>query len=193
MAYGDFKDLIRSTVSDKILRYKAFNVAKNPKYDEYQKRLASMVYKFFDKKKSGGAIKNKIMSNKELVEKLHKPIIRKVEKSKVYSSFIENIWGTHLADMELISKFDKGFRFLFCIADMNDRHDWVIPLKDKKGITITSAFQKNLSESNGKLNRARVDFDKKNNKEDPKFRTGDHVRISKYKNTFAKAYVPNWS
>ena len=58
MAYGDFKDLTRRTASDKILRYKAFNIAKNPKYDGYQRGHASMVYKFFDKKTSGGAIKN---------------------------------------------------------------------------------------------------------------------------------------
>ena len=59
------------------MRDKAFNIAKNPKYDEYQKGLASMVYKFFDKKYSGSAIKNENMSNKEFTEELHKPIIRK--------------------------------------------------------------------------------------------------------------------
>ena len=59
------------------MRDKAFNIAKNPKYDEYQKGLASMVYKFFDKKYYGSAIKNEYMSNKEFTEELHKPIIRK--------------------------------------------------------------------------------------------------------------------
>ena len=56
MAYGDFKDFKRRTACDKILRDKAFNIAKNPKYDGYQKGLASMVYKFFDKKSAGGGI-----------------------------------------------------------------------------------------------------------------------------------------
>ena len=77
MTYGDFKDLTRRTASDKILHDIAFDVAKNPKYDGYQRGLASMVYRFFDNKTSSGAIKNKIMSKKELAEELHKPIIKK--------------------------------------------------------------------------------------------------------------------
>ena len=77
MTYGDFKDLTRRTASDTIFRDKAFNIAKNPKYDEYQKGLATMVYKFFDKKTAGGAVKNDIMQNKELAKELRKPIIRK--------------------------------------------------------------------------------------------------------------------
>ena len=80
MAYGDFKDLTRRTASDKILRDKAFNIAKNPKYDGYQRGIASMVYKLFDKNISGGAIKNEVMSNKVLAEELQKPIIRKFKK-----------------------------------------------------------------------------------------------------------------
>ena len=75
MAYGDFKDLTRRAASDKILHDKAFNIAKNPKYDEHQRGLASMVYKFFDKITSGGAIKNKNMSSKKLTEELNKPFI----------------------------------------------------------------------------------------------------------------------
>ena len=63
-----------------------------------------MVYKFFDKKTSGSGIKNENMSNKELAKELHKPIIRKSNKRKVQSPFIDNIWGADLADMQLISK-----------------------------------------------------------------------------------------
>ena len=63
MAYGDLKDLNRRTVADKVLRDKAFNIAKNPKYDGYQRGVASMVYKFFDKQASGGTVKNEIISN----------------------------------------------------------------------------------------------------------------------------------
>ena len=74
MANGDFKDLTRRTASDKILRDEAFNIAENPKYDEYQRELASMVYTFFDKKTSGRAIKNEVMSNKRLAEELQKPL-----------------------------------------------------------------------------------------------------------------------
>ena len=85
MAYGDFKDLKRRTAADNLLRDKAFNIAKNPKYDGYQGGLASMVYKFFDKKTKGSgvtlankcAIKS-IPQNEQLTEELHKPIIKKI-------------------------------------------------------------------------------------------------------------------
>ena len=70
MAYGDFKNLIRRTFADKVLHDKAFNLAKDTKYDGYQRRLASMVYKFFDKKTSGSGIKNENIPNKELAEYL---------------------------------------------------------------------------------------------------------------------------
>ena len=71
MAYGDFKDLKRRTASDKILRDKAFNIAKNPKYDGYQRGLASMVYKFFDKKSVGSGFNIPTDSDKQVAEKLH--------------------------------------------------------------------------------------------------------------------------
>ena len=80
MSYGDFKDLTRRTSSDKILRDKTFNIAKNPKYDAYQRGLASMVYNIFDKKTSG--IKNENIWNKQLAEELHKPVITKFNKGK---------------------------------------------------------------------------------------------------------------
>ena len=120
MAYADFKDLNRRTVSDKILPDKVFNIAKNPKYDGYQRGLASMFHKYFDRKTSGGAatlanksaIKNENISDKELGEELHKTIIRKFKKRKVNSTFIDNIWGGDLTDMQLISKLDKGICFL---------------------------------------------------------------------------------
>ena len=80
------------------------------------------------------------MSNKELAEKLHEPIICKFEKRKVHSAFTDNVWGTDLADIQLISKFNKGIRFLLCLIDIFSKQAWVIPLKDKKGITITNAF-----------------------------------------------------
>ena len=82
MAYGDFRDLTRRTFADKVLGDKAFNIAKDPKYNEYQRALASMVYKCFDKKSSDSGIKNENISNKELTEELHKPIIKKFNKKK---------------------------------------------------------------------------------------------------------------
>ena len=83
MAYEDFKDLARRTASDKILRDKAFNIAKNPKYDGYQRGLASMAYKFFDKKPKGGSFNKEIKQKKQLAEELHKPIIKKSEKKEI--------------------------------------------------------------------------------------------------------------
>ena len=77
MIYGDFKDLARRTASDEVLRSKAFNIAKNPKYDGYQRSLASMFYKFFDKKTQDSGVNNEIKQNEQLIEELHKPIIKK--------------------------------------------------------------------------------------------------------------------
>ena len=124
-----------------------------------------MVYKYFDKESApfadksafGSGIKNENISNQELAEELRKPVIRKFQKRKVYSSFIDNIWGADLADMQLIIKFHKGSRFLLCIMDIFSKYAWVIPLKDKKGIRITDAFQKNLDESSRKVNKIWVD------------------------------------
>ena len=73
------------------------------------------------------------------------------------SSFKDNIWGVDLADMQLLSKFNKGFRFLLCVIDIFSKYTWVIPLKDKKGISIINAFQIILKESNRKPNKIWVD------------------------------------
>ena len=105
------KHLTRRAASDKILCEKTFSIAKTPKYG-YERGLASMTYKFFDKKTSGSGTKKESISNKELAAELHKPIIRKFNKRKVHSSFIDNIRGADLTDMQLITKFNKGIRFL---------------------------------------------------------------------------------
>ena len=238
-----------------------------------------MVYKFFDSKVSRSGAKP-IPENKQLANELHKPIIRKFEKRKVYSTFKDNIWGVDLADMQLLSKYNKRIRFLLCVIDIFCKYAWVVPLKDKKGISIVKAFQLILKQSNRKPNKIWVDkgselynacfkkwlrdndivmysahnerksvvaerfiktlkskiykymtsisknvyidklndivdeynntyhtaikmkaIDVKDNKyintskeinnKDPKFKVGDHVRISKYKNIFAKGYMPN--
>ena len=131
MAYGDFKDLARRTASDKVLRDKAFNITKNPKYDGYHRGLASMVYIFFDKKSVGNGV-NTHANNKKLAEELQKPIIRSFKKRTIYSGFNDNIWGAHLADMQLISIFNKGLRFVLCVINIFSKYAWVVPLKDKK-------------------------------------------------------------
>ena len=223
-----------------------------------------------------------VNENKKLANELHQPIIRKFNKRKVYSSSKDNIWGADLADMQLLSKFNKGIKYLLCVIDLFSKYAFAVPLKDKKGISIVNAFQSILNESKRKPNKIWIDkgsefynasfkkwlqdndiimysannegksvvaqrfirtlkskiykymasisknvyIDKLNaivnkynniyhttikmkpinvkdntyintNKEidykHPKFKVGDRVRISKYKNVFAKGYVPNWS
>ena len=114
MVYGDFKDFEKRSFADNVLRDKAFKIASDQKYDGYQTGLASMVYKFFHKKSQGSGVANN-NKNKQLAEELHKPIIRKFEKRKLYSSFRDNIWGVDLADMQVLSKYNKGYRFLLCV------------------------------------------------------------------------------
>ena len=143
MASGKSNDLTKRTQSDKVLRDKAFKIASDPKYDGYQRGLASMVYKFFDKKSSGSGIVNE--PNYQLANELHKPIIRKFKKRKVYSSFRDNIWGVDLADMQSLSKYNKGIKYLLlCAIDLFSKYAWVVPLKDKR-IAIVNTFQKIIS------------------------------------------------
>ena len=200
----------------------------------------------------------------------------------MHSLFRDNIWEVDSADMLLLSKFNKGFIFILCVIDIFSKYAWVVPLKDKNGISIVNAFQKLLKECNRKPNKIWVDkgtefyknyftkwlqdnnivihsahnegksviaerfmktlknktdkymtsisknvyidklddivkkcnntyhtsikmkpvdvkdsiyidFKKESNDKNPKFKVGDHVRISKYKNIFAKGYMPNWS
>ena len=89
MAYGKSKDFVKRTQSDKVLKDKAFKIASNPNYDGYQRGLASMVYNFFDKMSKGSGIVNE--PNYQLANELHKPIIRKLKKRKIYSFFRDNI------------------------------------------------------------------------------------------------------
>ena len=155
MAHRNFKDLTRGRTSDKVLRDKAFKIVKNPKYDGCQRGLASMVYKFFDKKSSGSGITS-IKPDYQLACELHKQIIRKFKKRKVHSSFRNNIWGVDLAHMQSLSKYNKGIKYFLCTIDLFSKYVWVIPLKDKKGTSIVNGFQKIISEGR-KPNKIWVD------------------------------------
>ena len=116
---------------------------------------------FINSSIKNSGIKNENVSNKYLSKELQKPIIRKFIKGKVHSRFIDNIRGAGLADMELITKFNKAIRFLLCVIEIYSKYAWVIPLKDKKAITITSAYQKILKESDRKPNKIWEDKDSK--------------------------------
>ena len=140
MAYDKYTDLTKRTQSDKVLRNKAIEIASNLKYDGCQRGLASMVFKFFHKKSTSSSIN--FISNQQLADELRKPIIRKFKRGKVYSSFKDNIWGVDLADMQLISKYNKGIRYLLCVIDLFSKYAWVLPLKDKKKSLLSMHFKK---------------------------------------------------
>ena len=241
---------------------------------------ASMVYKFFEKK------------SKEMVLIYHQSLMKNQLKNytnqlleifkNVYSGSEDNIWGADLADIQLISNFNKGFRVLLRVTDIFSKYAWVFPLKDKKGVRIVDAFKKILDDFNRKPNKILadkgsefynssskkwlkdndiemhsihnegksvvaeifiktlktkifkytnsilknvyiyklddivneynnahhrtikmrpvdvkdntfIDFKIEVNDKDSKYKVGDHVRISKYKNIFAKVYTPIWS
>ena len=178
-AYADHKDLINRTEANKVLRDKAYDIASNPKYDGYQRGLASMVYKFFDKKstadpssleRTGSGFKKLKNTTKPtagpsalarnssiLAHERHKPIIIKFNKRKVYSQFKGNIWGVDLADMQSLSRKNNGIKYLLCAIDLHSKYAFVIPLKDKKGISIVNAFNKIIKQSSRKPNKIWVD------------------------------------
>ena len=92
-----------------------------------------------------------------LADELHKPIIRKFNKRKVYSQFKDNMWGVDLADMQSLSRKNKGIKYLLCVIDLYSKYVFVIPLKDKKGISMVNAFNKIIKQSNRKPNKIWVD------------------------------------
>ena len=126
MAYGKSKDLTNRTQSEKLLKDKACKFVSDPKYDGNQRGLASMVYKFFDKKSasfnksSGSGIVNE--PNYQLANELHKPELHKPILGKVYSSSRENIWGVDVADMQSLSKYSKGNKYLLFAIDLFSKY-----------------------------------------------------------------------
>ena len=138
-----------------------------------------MVYKFFDKKSTAeprakhviesGTTKSKDTTKSTaepsalarsflvLADELHKPVIKKFNKRKVYSQFKDNIWGVDLADMQSLSRKNKGIKYLLCAIDLFTKYTFVVPLKDKKGISITNAFNKIIKQSKRKPNKIWVD------------------------------------
>ena len=131
----------------------------DPKVDGYRRCVAAMVYKFFIKRTKGSGIKSvtRFSENKQLGEELHKPIIRNFKRRKVYSSFKNNIWGVDLAYMSLISKFNKGIKYLLCVIYLFSRYTWVVGLKNKKEDSTVEGFKKILDSSGRKPNKIWVD------------------------------------
>ena len=155
MSYGHFKDLTRRTSPDLILlkirnMMDIIEVLHQWFMNTTEARSDTLITR--DKSVSGNCVQNEKISNKELAEELHKPIIRKFNKRIAHSTFIDNTWGADHTDRQSISKFNKGIRFL-CVIDIY----CLITLKDKRGITIINVFQKVLNESIRKPNKIWVD------------------------------------
>ena len=129
-----------------------------------------MVYKFFDKNSTGSGFKKLKNTTKPtagpialarnssiLADERHKTIIRKFNKRKVYSQFKDNIWGVDLADMQSLSRKNKSIKYLLCAIDLYSKYAFVVPLNDKKGISIVKAFNKIIKQSSRKPNKIWVD------------------------------------
>ena len=132
-----------------------------------------MVYKFFDSKVTssngetilGTGVGSERKINRKKIkpitesnkEELHKPVIRKFNKRKVYSSFKDNVWRVDLADTRLLSKQNKGIKYILCAIDLFSKYAFVMPIKDKRGISIVNAFEKIIKQSNRKPNKIWVD------------------------------------
>ena len=137
VAYGDFKDVTRRTAPDNLFCNNAFDIAKNPEHDGYQRGLSSMVYNFFDKETSAtcankfavSRIKNK---NYQLAEELYKQLLKKLRERKVVLPFRDNIFGATLDDMQLIANLLKelGFYYLLLIFSVNMHGLLVWKIKD---------------------------------------------------------------
>ena len=124
MAFGKAKDLVRRTQSDKVLTDKAFKIASDPKYDGYQRGLASMVYKFVIKNLVGV-----LLLMKQIISWQMNFISQLLENSKKekYIHHLDNIWGVDLVDMQSLSRYNKGIRYLLCTINLFSKYAWVIP------------------------------------------------------------------
>ena len=135
-------DLAKRTISHKISKDWAYKITRNPKYDGYQRGLASMVYKFFDKRPN-----LRVSVNEDLAKELHKPVVKKFKLKKVYARFKHNIWAAGLAEMGSLSSFNCGNNYLLCIIDVFTKCAWVKPYKDKNCKTILHGFIEIVNES----------------------------------------------
>ena len=117
------------------MKYRAYEIARKPKYDGDKRALASMAFMFFDKKTRSG-----MSVNEQLVEELHKPVIKKFKRRKVSGRFEDNVSAADLGEMESLSSNNKNGKYLLCVVDVFTKYAWVKPSKDKKGKTVLNAF-----------------------------------------------------
>ena len=110
-------------MTDKILKTRAYEIARN----RYQRALANMVYKFFDKK-----VGSRMSVNEQLAEELYKPVTKKFKRRKFYTRFKDNIWAADLAEMKSLPSKNKNVKYLLCVIDVFTKCAWVKLLKDKK-------------------------------------------------------------
>ena len=130
-AYANNKDLTKKTVPDKILKDKAYQSVLNPKYDGYQKRLASLVYKLFDPSKIESGPRSKVRTNvnKVLAQKFNQ-WLKNSKKEKCMQGFKDNIWAANIAKLGSLSSMNRGVKYLLCVIDVFTKYAWVKSLKD---------------------------------------------------------------
>ena len=130
-AYSDIKDLAKRTILDKILKLKLMKLLEIVNMMDKKRALARMVYKFFDKKPGSAATvagKAGVSVNEQLIEELHKPIIKKF-KRKAYENFKDNIWAADLSKMESLSSKNRNIKYLLCAINISTKYSWVNKVK----------------------------------------------------------------
>ena len=151
-AYFDTKELAGRTISDKILRDRAYEIARNNGYDIYQRALEIIVYKLFDTKTGSG-----ISVNEQLVEILHAQMIKKFKRRLDYARFKRNIWPADLAEMEWLPSKNRNAKYFLCVIDIFTKYAWVKPLKNKKDKAVLNVLIEIVNKSNRKPNKLWVD------------------------------------
>ena len=133
------------------MKDRAYEITRSHKYDGYQRALARMVYKFFDKKTGPW-----VSVNEEIAKDLHKQVIKNLKRRKVYARFKGNIWAADLAEMVSFSSKSQNVKNLLYVIDIFTKYAWK-PMKDVKGKTALNAFIEIVNESYHKTNKLRVD------------------------------------
>ena len=151
-AYSDSNDLAKRTILDKILKDRAYEIARNCGYGGYQRALAGMVHKIFDKETG-----SRISVNEWLAKELHNTVIKIFKRRKVYARFKFYIWAADLAEMGSLSSHNKNVKYLLCVMYVFTKYPWIKPLNDKKGKTVLNAFIEIVNEYNHKPNKLWTD------------------------------------